>query len=389
MNHCQAYLKLNLSFYLKELNAGNMPIYMDRHEVPANLHAEHVAEMHQADLKIQHLYGCKGLTYWCDEKRRTAFCLVEAPDKESLQKMHDHAHGDVPNRIIEVDENLVSAFLGRIEDPEPSGDTGLNIIDESAYRLIMIIRFKRDPAEFTDIDALRACVDIIRTETRIYKAHVVKSGVQGLLLSFITAAEAVEAALHFHEKIQSRLTDRNIGGLTFKISLSAGTPVTEKDGLFEETVTSGERMCMAGENCLLVTHEVRDLYEEETMRDFPGEVFISTLNKSELQFLNVLMDYTEASLQNTDFKVGHLVERLGYSKSQLYRKVVSLTGQSPNTFIRNFRLRNSLRLLEEGHRNIAQIAFDSGFNSPSYFTRCFHHAYGMLPSAYIKSQQEV
>jgi hypothetical protein len=69
-----------------------MPIYMDRHEVPAEITPLHVAKMHQQDLKIQHLYGCRGMTYWCDSNRQMAFCLIEAPDRESINAMHKHAH---------------------------------------------------------------------------------------------------------------------------------------------------------------------------------------------------------------------------------------------------------------------------------------------------------
>ena len=48
-----------------------MPIYMDIHEMPEGVNAKHVAEMHQADLKIEHEYNCRGLTNWCVEKRHT------------------------------------------------------------------------------------------------------------------------------------------------------------------------------------------------------------------------------------------------------------------------------------------------------------------------------
>ena len=82
-----------------------MPIYMDRHDIPPGIRAEHVAEMHQQDLKVQHIYGCKGMTYWCDEDTKTAFCLIEAPNIKALQDMHDHAHGDIPHSIVEVNEN--------------------------------------------------------------------------------------------------------------------------------------------------------------------------------------------------------------------------------------------------------------------------------------------
>ena len=44
-----------------------MPIYMDRHDVSDAVTAEDVAKLHQEDLKMQHLFGCRGLTYWFDE----------------------------------------------------------------------------------------------------------------------------------------------------------------------------------------------------------------------------------------------------------------------------------------------------------------------------------
>ena len=80
-----------------------MPIYMDRHDGSETVTAETIAQLHQADLKVQDQFGCRGLTYWFDEKRKIAFCLIEAPDAQSIHNMHDHAHGQVPHRVIEVD----------------------------------------------------------------------------------------------------------------------------------------------------------------------------------------------------------------------------------------------------------------------------------------------
>src|SRR6056297_2871933 len=105
-----------------------MPIYMDRHDLSNEITAESVAKLHLEDLKIQDKYNCRGLTYWFDDKRKTAFCLVEAPDAQSLIDMHNSAHGEVPHRIIEVEPNIVESFLGRIEDPDKSKNASLNII---------------------------------------------------------------------------------------------------------------------------------------------------------------------------------------------------------------------------------------------------------------------
>jgi Protein of unknown function (DUF4242) len=90
-----------------------MPIYMDRHNT-VDATREVIAAAHERDLAIQGKYGVRFITYWVDEVRSKVFCLVDAPNKDALQKVHDDAHGGVANEIIEVDPAVVEAFLGRI-----------------------------------------------------------------------------------------------------------------------------------------------------------------------------------------------------------------------------------------------------------------------------------
>jgi Protein of unknown function (DUF4242) len=74
-----------------------MPVYMDRHYIEgATRHA--VADAHQKDLALQDKYHVKFLTYWFDEKRCTAFCLIEAPNRETIERAHNEAHGSVSRR---------------------------------------------------------------------------------------------------------------------------------------------------------------------------------------------------------------------------------------------------------------------------------------------------
>src|SRR6266436_6191643 len=78
-----------------------------------------VADAHQKDPALQDKYHVKFLTYWFDEMRSTAFCLIEAPNRETIERAHNEAHGLVPNEVLEVDTAVVDAFLGRIKDPPP------------------------------------------------------------------------------------------------------------------------------------------------------------------------------------------------------------------------------------------------------------------------------
>ncbi|WP_231961690.1 DUF4242 domain-containing protein [Urechidicola croceus] len=126
-----------------KLKNHTMPIFMDFHELPDGVSAAHVAEMHQADLEIEHKYNCRGLTYWCDEKRQTAFCLINASNKQAIIDLHNQAHGAVPKRIIEVNDTIVESFLGRIEDPKKSKKTTLNIINDPAFRTLTVVKIKK------------------------------------------------------------------------------------------------------------------------------------------------------------------------------------------------------------------------------------------------------
>jgi len=122
---------------------NSMPIYMDRHIVPG-IEAQDAAEAHRQDLKVQDKFGCRCMTYWVDEERGSAFCLIDAPDEASIKKMHDVSHGLIPNEIIQVNSNVVEAFLGRIHDPKGyyGIDSNLKIFNDPAFRIILVSETK-------------------------------------------------------------------------------------------------------------------------------------------------------------------------------------------------------------------------------------------------------
>jgi hypothetical protein len=78
-----------------------MPLYMDEHDLPG-VKAEDVVGAHEADVKVQGKYGVEYKHYWVDEAAGKVFCLVEAPDQESANKVHAEAHGLVAQKLYEV-----------------------------------------------------------------------------------------------------------------------------------------------------------------------------------------------------------------------------------------------------------------------------------------------
>ena len=78
-----------------------MPLYMDEHDLPG-VKAGDVVGAHEADVKVQGRYGVDYKHYWVDEAAGKVFCLVEAPDKESANRVHREAHGLVAEKLYEV-----------------------------------------------------------------------------------------------------------------------------------------------------------------------------------------------------------------------------------------------------------------------------------------------
>jgi hypothetical protein len=82
-----------------------MPLFMDIHnQAPKGTTAKDVADAHKADMREQEQYGVKYLKYWFDEKQGKIFCLVDAPDAETANRVHKEAHGLVADEIHPVVE---------------------------------------------------------------------------------------------------------------------------------------------------------------------------------------------------------------------------------------------------------------------------------------------
>lgn len=90
--------------------------------------------------------------------------------------------------------------------------------------------------------------------------------------------------------------------------------------------------------------------------------------------------YIADNLDNEQFGVKHLAQMMGVSRSQLHRKLKKINGKSISTFIREYRLRRALELLEKGDFNTSEVADKVGFGSASYFSKCFTDYFGYSPS---------
>ncbi len=118
------------------------------------------------------------------------------------------------------------------------------------------------------------------------------------------------------------------------------------------------------------------------------ELSLGKLPTFEDAFLVKATQLIIANLSNADFDVEDLEKGLDMSKMQLYRKLKMLTSLAANEFIRSIRLQQAKVLVENSTFNIAEIAYQVGFNDPAYFARAFKKQYGKTPKSFIKPTHE-
>ena len=354
---------------------------MDRHDLPG-VTLKDAAEAHKQDLVHQDEYHCKTMTYWVDEKRENAFCLIDAPNIQAVKDLHNRAHGLIPHQIIEVDSTLVNAFLGRIQDPE-SEDTPI----DSPFRTLMVIESSN---YLNRVDDLQFDLFYQRLHNSINKAiekfngKVVLLKSNSYLVSFKSVDNAISCALKIKHNSKYVTPNFDSSYKLLNIGISSGVPVTDKKELFEDAINLSTYFCEIVSGDIVVSYEVLEHFRANHKYAKLDKSEIRSLNQKEEDFLKQLMDFVETNWNNPQFNVSSFSQKMGYSKSQLNRNIKSLTGLSPNKFMKKLRLQRALKLLYNKKGNISEIAFETGFNTPAYFSKCFMEKFGILPSTYIK-----
>jgi AraC-like DNA-binding protein len=237
---------------------------------------------------------------------------------------------------------------------------------------------------FSIISNVQQIYKQIDTILKSFDGNIVQQNEDGCLISFRTVTAAVSCAIKIYENYRIFRTQYQTDFTELSIGLHAGIPVTDKKSIFEDTIKLAQRMCFISIAEVVITVEVQHLFESENVGEVLNSPHIHVLTPMEEKFLNGLMDFTEKEWQNEEIKVEDFEKNIGISKSKFYREMIRLTGKSPNVFLLYFRLRKSLQLLLKQKGTISEVAFDSGFNSPSYYSRCFRKKYGIIPSELIQ-----
>lgn len=124
----------------------------------------------------------------------------------------------------------------------------------------------------------------------------------------------------------------------------------------------------------------RQLVFDKYFGKISGSNDLSNTTSLDKEFIQRLLEYINVRISDPNLSVEDLSSELNLSRSQLYRKVKALTGQTVNEFIRRIRLERAKQIIENGSANISQTCYEVGFATPSYFSKCFKAYFGMLPT---------
>ncbi|MBR5170289.1 MAG: substrate-binding domain-containing protein [Muribaculaceae bacterium] len=152
---------------------------------------------------------------------------------------------------------------------------------------------------------------------------------------------------------------------------------------------SPELLLVRIENLLQSRHQLKDLWATkpatESAVTTPAEAASATTMPIEDAFISRFKKMVEQRLTDSNLSVEDLAADMGLSRVQLYRKVKALTGSTPVDLLRKARLSQAQRLLQESDLTVSEIAYQVGFASPSYFTKCYKDEFGTAPGEARKS----
>ena len=123
-----------------------------------------------------------------------------------------------------------------------------------------------------------------------------------------------------------------------------------------------------------------NMQKEQEVHD--ARIKYLTISAKDNEFLDRLENVIENNFANSDLSVDFLASELNISRSGLFAKIKDLADVTPNEMIQIIRLKHAADLLRERQYRVNEVCFMVGFNSPSYFSKCFQKQFGVTPAKF-------
>jgi class 3 adenylate cyclase len=246
-----------------------MPTYMDIHEIPGGITADEVAKAHAHDAAVEGKYGVHYHKYWVNERAGKIFCLCEAPNAEAAMQVHREAHGQVAEKIIQVEPDVADLFLGGSEvnsagavllpgGPADARDPGIRTV--LFTDIVESTSLTQTLGDDVAMELLQIHDSVVRDALKASNGREVKHTGDGIMASFVSAAAAVRCAAQIQRGLAQRAGEQSNHPVRVRIGGAAGEPVEHGNDIFGSTVQLAARLCSHAEpEQIVVSSVVADL----------------------------------------------------------------------------------------------------------------------------------
>ena len=288
--------------------------------------------------------------------------------------MNEQAYSEEERRPIEgdgvADYRIIDAPVvgAPHESDNDSRPTILVVDDDTEIVNYMRVLFSQDYRLITCLDAETALEEMRAEEPNIVLSDVAMPGMDGYQL-----CQEIKQDIQLSHipviLVTAKITSENqVEGL----SVGADAYVTKP---FEPAVLSA-----LIQSQLKNRDRVRKLLTKSTTTEDEG--VDNALSEQDKHFMEELYKLMEEELSNSELDVTRITKMLYISRTKLYYKIKGLTGETPSSFFRTYKLNRAAELLKGGKHTVAEIADMTGFSTQSHFSVVFKKQFGVPPSEY-------
>jgi len=318
----------------------------------------------------------------------TEFVIRLPLGKEHLKK-EEIVEADVYSNNRNKTQNLIAQYISN-EDSEIESDEPDALVnstqepDEQKQKIVLLIEDNRDMRIYIG-NALSPYFRVIEADNGLKGCKLAKEIIPDIIISDIIMPSM--DGYRLCKDIKQDLKTSHIPVILLTAKSSASSIIKGLETGADDYITKpfSSRILLARIDNLI---KLRSGLQEKIKLQLslqPEELQVSSLDQTFIQELEKLI---EKNLSNTKFGLNDLVDAFRLSKATLYRKLCALTGEPPKQFIQSYRLNRALQLLKANFGNITDVAYEVGFSSSAYFTKCFKDKFHRLPSEFQGNQTQ-
>ena len=328
-----------------------------------------------------------GGTIECDSEEGvgTTFTVTLPINKESFSVSQIDEHHRID---INMARSAILDIANRLHDEEPQELEESNVVDDDAYKLLIVE---------DNVELLMLMNQLLSTR---YHVKTASNGKEALKIIKKEELDIIISDVMMPVMDGLTLTKRIKGDPNYQhlpiILLTAKTQEEDRNEALQigadSYVTKPFKMSdleLRINNIVENRNRVREEFKGNLAKPIAITIAQQPTNTEPTPdelFLKRAMDCVYEHLDNSEYDRDALAADMGASSSSLYNKLRALTGLSINNFIRDIRMKEAMRLAQQNPLiRVSDLAYKVGFKDPKYFSTCFKKEYGLLPKEYIES----